>query len=279
MPQQWREPLSRAVDLWLPCRFNAEVFGKALEREAFTLPHALAPSALDAQHAPLPDAIAPSDFVFYSIFEWQDRKNPGGLMHAFLRAFPQEDDAVLVLKTNPGAAVEAKAVLQRIRALMPVRGRIVLYCEAWSEAQIGALHARGDCYLSLHKGEGWGYPLFEAAARGKPVVATNYAGPRDYLDPERHWLVRSRSAPVRQHYRFYRSSMRWAEPDLGHAAEGLRWIYENRDAARAGASQAAQRLVADYSIGRVGELAKARLLHLLENRRAVPPAIFRAMHR
>ncbi len=39
MPQQWRNPLMHAVDVWLPCDFNVEVFGRGLGRPAFRLPH------------------------------------------------------------------------------------------------------------------------------------------------------------------------------------------------------------------------------------------------
>lgn len=269
MPQQWRDPLANALDLWLPCRFNVDVFGRGLGRRAFTLPHALPAAPPNGAPSCAPDlaAVAADDFVFYSIFEWQDRKNPGGTIEAFLRAFTEPTAAVAVLKTNPGAALEATAALQRVRAATGSRGRVVLCCEAWTEAQVDALHARGDCYVSLHKGEGWGYPLFEAAARGKLVVATNYSGPCDYLDAKRHWLVKYSSAPVRQHYQFYNPTMKWAEPNVIHAAEGLRWIYQNRVTARAAALQAAQRLTAEFSAERIGALAKARLLRLLDLRR------------
>ena len=267
VPQEWHAPLARTLDLWLPCRFNVEVFNRGLARRAFTLPHAIAPGPRDDTRAPLPAAaaryIAAGDFVFYSIFAWQDRKNPAGMMEAFLRAFPEDTAAVLVLKTNPGPLQDGNAMLARMRAASGARGRVVLCCEPWSDDEINALHARGDCYVSLHKGEGWGYPLFEAAARGKPVVATGFSGPRDYLDPKHHWLVRGGFATVRQHYEFYNPAMKWAEPDIGHAAQGLRWIYDNRDAARAGAAEAAQRITAEFSIERIGALAKARLLRLL----------------
>jgi ADP-heptose:LPS heptosyltransferase len=276
MPQQWRGPLSRAIDVWLPCQFNVEVFSRELGRPVFRLPHAVPPLPSDGACAPAsasdPQFAAAGDFVFYSIFEWQDRKTPGGMMEAFLRAFPEATDAILVLKTNPGAAEEAKATLQRIRAATRAHGRIILCCEAWSEARVRALHQRGDCYVSLHKGEGWGYPLFEAAARGKPVVATDHSGPRDYLDRKHHWLVQNAPRPVRQRYQFYQPYMTWAEPDIGHAAQGLRWIYENRDSARAGAAEAARRITADFSIASIGALAKTQLLHLLEHRRATTAA-------
>ena len=98
------------------------------------------------------------------------------------------------------------------------------------------------------------------------MVATNYSGPRDYLDPRRHWLVRGVPARVRQDYHLYKPSMKWAEPDIGHAAEGLRWIHDNRDTARAGASEAARRIAAEFSIERIGALARARLLRLLARR-------------
>jgi ADP-heptose:LPS heptosyltransferase/2-polyprenyl-3-methyl-5-hydroxy-6-metoxy-1,4-benzoquinol methylase len=265
MPSAWRNPLTHAADVWLPSRFNVEAFAHGLGRQPFCLPHPLPARSPDPRSTldPARLGIRPDDFVFYACFEWQDRKNPHGLIEAFLRAFPEEGDAVLLLKSSPGAAGSAQRALQDQRGRLGARGRIVLCCESWSNAEIEALHARGDCYVSLHKGEGWAYPLFEAAARGKPVVATAYSGPLDYLQPEHNWLVRANPAPVRQPYFYYSPSMKWAEPDLSHAAEGLRWINANRDAARAAAALTAKRLLTDYAPNRIGEAAKARLMELL----------------
>lgn len=273
MPQRWRNPLSHAIDVWVPCTFNVEVFSRDLGRPAFCLPHALAPTSLNGiEYPPLELerlGIAPRDFVFYSIFEWQDRKNPMGTLRAFLRAFPEESDAVLLLKTNPGAVTAATRALEEVRVATGSRGRIRLCCEAWSDGQLQALHNRGDCYVSLHKGEGWGYPLFEAASRGKPVVATAYSGPLDYLDPACHCLVPHRLSQVQQAYAYYHPSMHWAEPDLAQASEGMRRIYAGRAEARAQALQAAERLRTRYAPEAVGAVAKARLMSLL--RRTNPP--------
>src|SRR4029450_5686535 len=125
---------------------------------------------------------------FYSLFEWQDRKSPVALLTAYLQAFPTAPDTVLIIKTNPGASNVAHQALAAVRQLVPSEARVVMRCAAWSEAEIAALHASGDCYVSLHRGEGWGYPLFEAAGRGTPVIATSYAGPLDYLTPQEHHL-------------------------------------------------------------------------------------------
>lgn len=269
MPQRWRNPLKHAIDIWLPCTFNVDVFGRDLGKQPFRLPHTIPATGLNGVPS-FPHELAnlgtrDDDFVFYSIFEWQDRKNPRGTIEAFLRAFPEEGPPVLVLKTNPGALAVAEHTLDAVRTTIRSRGRVLLACEAWTDAQLDALHHRGDCYVSLHKGEGWGYPLFEAACRGNPIVATGFSGPVDYLDPERHWLVRHSRASVQQNYIYYHPSMHWVEPDLAHAAEGMRWTYEQRDQVRARAQEATIALKSTFSTETVGAAAKSRLLNLLRH--------------
>ncbi|HUB14151.1 MAG TPA: glycosyltransferase [Acetobacteraceae bacterium] len=257
MPQHWRGVLTHAMDVWLPCRFNVEVFARGLGRTPFLLPHAITEQSPNERLEV--EGVGDGDFVFYSVFEWQDRKNPDGTLEAFLRAFPMPNDAVLVLKCGADAVHWAPAALASARQRTGGQGRVVLATAAWDAAGVRALHARGDCYVSLHKGEGWGYPLFEAAARGTPVIATGFSGPLDYLDPAAHWLVRHQLAPVRQRYMYYHPGMRWAEPDLGHAAEGMRWVYAHRAAARERAAAAAAQLREAHALERIGAAAKARL--------------------
>lgn len=267
IPQAWHQVLSRIVDLWVPCEFNVRAFGKALGRTPFRLPYAL-PNR-DVRSSGPDEArlgVGPTNFVFYSIFDWQHRKNPEGMMEAFLTAFSDECDAVLVLKTTARASVEAHQMLDEVRSRTRSRGHVILRCECFDDAQIGTLHNRGDCYVSLHRGEGWGYPLFEAAAHGKPTVASAQGGPLDFLDPARHRLVPCADQSVQQPYFLFDREMRWGEPDLGIAAQALRWVYEHPAEARANADATAPTLRTSYSVGRIGDAAKARLIELLAAR-------------
>jgi glycosyltransferase involved in cell wall biosynthesis/2-polyprenyl-3-methyl-5-hydroxy-6-metoxy-1,4-benzoquinol methylase len=270
MPTQWRNVLSHVMEVWLPCEFNVSTFSRELQSPVFKLPHAILPVDFNGS-VPAPNHFlntSESDFVFYSIFEWQDRKSPHGLIEAFLRAFPNHPDAVLILKANPQAAQVAERALREARQKTNSQSRVELRCEAWVDGQIEALHRRGNCYVSLHRGEGWGYPLFEAARRGTPVIATNYSGPLDYLSHENHYLVRCGVSPVRQPYVYYHPRMNWAEPDFAHATELMRGVFENRDAANNLAQTAAEKIRRDYSLEAVGGLARERLFELL--RRAQP---------
>jgi ADP-heptose:LPS heptosyltransferase/predicted TPR repeat methyltransferase len=265
MPSQWRNALNHVLEVWLPCEFNVSVFRQSLERPVFKLPHPLLPPHANGDHVDAREflRVAEDDFVFYSLFEWQDRKSPLGTIETFLREFRDADDAVLVVKTNPGAAGVAERALTQAREATHSRARVEVRAEAWSDAQVGALHERGDCYLSLHRGEGWCYPLFEAAARSTPVVATNFSGPLEYLSAEDHALVRYRLEQVRQPYVYYHPRMRWAEPDLAHAAELMRAVYERREEWRARAARGAVRLREEFSLEAVGRAARAKLCELL----------------
>ncbi|HYE15134.1 MAG TPA: glycosyltransferase, partial [Pyrinomonadaceae bacterium] len=266
MPAQWRPALERCISVWLPCQYNVTVFGEALGSPVFKLPHALMPPAgpdCAARGAEALQGISPGDFVFYSIFEWQERKSPQAMLEAYMRAFADEQDVVLFIKAGPGAARAAAHDLEQARRATGSRARVELRCEAWPDESIESLHARGDCYVSLHRGEGWCYPLFEAAARGTPVVATNYSGPLEYLRPGENLLVRCEPSPVRQQYLYYHSGMRWAEPDISHAAELMRRAYTDRQSVRERAAAAAERIRNDYSQEAVGRLARGQLLSLL----------------
>jgi 2-polyprenyl-3-methyl-5-hydroxy-6-metoxy-1,4-benzoquinol methylase len=266
MPVQWRNALSHVLEVWLPCDFNLAAFRRDLRTPLFKLPHAIIPRN-GTGPIPAPDTFlgtGASDFVFYSVFEWQERKSPSEMLHAYLRAFPARQDTVLVLKTSPHAAAAAQQALEAARRRTPSSARVSIRAESWSESQMEALYARGDCYLSLHRGEGWGYPLFDAAVRGKPVVATGYAGPLEYLSAEFAQLVPYQMAPVRQRYQYYHPTMRWADPDVAGAIDRLRWVDEHREIARTRAGAAAERLREMYSSEHVGGLARDELMRILK---------------
>lgn len=268
VPSQWQNPLNHTLDVWVPSNFNVDTFSNSLESTVFRLPHPMDTSFLNGAPKNGIDINArlgfgKDDFVFYSIFEWQDRKNPNGLLEAYFEAFPTDEGQVLVIKANPGAAPTAKRVLDEYRRRYGSDARVVIRCEALSDEEIQMLHRRGDCYVSLHYGEGWAYPLFDAASLGTPVIATRYSGPLDYLDTDYPGLVDCDPARVVQPYVYYNRLMRWATPRLDAAADRMRWVFENYDEARSHAKRHRRRIITEYSAERVGAAAKSRLLDLL----------------
>lgn len=128
----------------------------------------------------------PEDYPlrFYTTGAWNERKNPAGVLKAYLHAFTRADPVQLSMYC-PGADLnEIRSIIARAaipEADLP-RLRVEPTALAWTEEQIRAQHLQNDCYVSASRGEGWGFGMFEAAATGNEVIVPDYGGQLDYLD-------------------------------------------------------------------------------------------------
>jgi glycosyltransferase involved in cell wall biosynthesis len=279
LPARFVEALNHVLEVWVPSRYNAETFRTQLKTPVFQLPHAL--------HAPYPLHISreaintgldlkATDFVFVCVGTWQERKNLTGVIEAFLRAFPNQPNVLLVLKTAfsfAGKKVVNRQIYEALRRADPghaseVASRIRVCDKFWPEEWMAALMQRADCYVSLHHGEGWCYPLFDAACNGTPVIATAYSGPMDYLDPLYHHLVDYQLTPPNLEQEVdwipFTEEMLWASPDLAHAASLMRSVYERQQEAVEQARAGASALRSKYSFAAVGQIAQRRLMDVAQ---------------
>ncbi len=78
---------------------------------------------------------------------------------------------------QPRGSARSGQTVQEARRQTRTGARVAVHCEAWSDAELEALYRRADRDVSLYRGEGWCYPLFEAACRGTPVIATLIPAP------------------------------------------------------------------------------------------------------
>lgn len=172
-------------------------------------------------------------FVFYSVMTMQERKNPLGLLAAYCNEFSKDDNVVLVLKINgpnpTTALATAEQWLNRTMELMALENppRVLILSGQWNDQMLWALHYRGDCYISLARGEAYGLPLLDAAAIGNRVIATRYGGHVDFLPIESTTYIDYRMTPVLQRYSHFDCRQRWADPDILHAAFEMRNVYDD----------------------------------------------------
>jgi len=274
LPQPYVDALNRLGEVWVPSVFNEQTFRRQLSVPVFRLPHpahAVRTPSVDRAALDRALGVPPGSFVFLTVGTWQERKNLPAVIEAFVRAFPCEPRAHLAIKTAftfVGPAMAQEQIAAAIRRACPpdiaeVADRIHIYSKSWPTQCMEAFAARADCYVSLHHGEGWCYPLFDAACAGIPVVATEGSGPMDYLDARCHRLVRAELAPLGRHYagpRFsFNNEMLWHEPDVEHAATLMREVFEQRDEARRQALAGAALLRTRYASDVIGRSAAERL--------------------
>jgi glycosyltransferase involved in cell wall biosynthesis len=89
-----------------------------------------------------------------------------------------------------------------------------------------------DCYVSLHRSEGFGLTLAEAMALGKPVIATAHSANTDFMNVGNSLLVRYQLVRLERDLPPYPRGSVWADPDVEHAAELMRTVYQDPDRAR-----------------------------------------------
>jgi hypothetical protein len=61
------------------------------------------------------------------------------------------------------------------------------------------------------------------------VITTAYSANMDFTTPANSFLVKYKLIEIDRDYGPYRKGWVWADPDLDHAAELMRYAYENRD--------------------------------------------------
>src|SRR5204863_1519248 len=96
--------------------------------------------------------------------------------------------------------------------------------------QAGLLLAT-DCFVSLHRSEGFGLGPAHCMALGKPVIATAWSGNLTFMSEENSWLVPFTMTTVGPDALPYPAGAPWADPDLDAATAAMRQVVEDPEEA------------------------------------------------
>ena len=214
-PARWLKDAALVDEVWAPSRYTAQALAGAAA-PLRVVPH---PLFLEDYAKVLP-APRRTPFQGVSIFDFNSslaRKNPQGAIAAWTRAFGDDPDCELTLKTQNGRLFPE--ALARLREAAPANVRIV--DEVWPYADVQSLIAGADVLVSLHRAEGFGLTPAEAMALGTPVLASAWSGVLDFMDADCALMVPCAQTPVADPQGIYRGRQAWAEPDIAAAAAAL----------------------------------------------------------
>lgn len=261
LPPRWTRSFDGLDEVWVGSRFVADVLAPVAPVPVVRVPLPVAqPRAATADRQALG---LPEGFLFGFVFDpvsGFERKNPLGLIDAFARAFPRHGDEHLVIKTLEGSREpEAHATLAEAASTHP---RVHLVDRNLPAEEKNALIAALDCYVSLHRSEGFGLTLAEAMLLGVPVVATDYGGSREFVTAFNAWPVDWRAEAIGPGNDPYPPDGTWAAPDIDHAASVLRAVRSAPEEARRRAARAREDITRDYAPQVAGKAMVARLTRL-----------------
>ena len=267
IPKCHRLALELLDEIWVSSEYNREIYAGVTDKPVINVGMAV---EILPDVAPMPrDLIGLENgpFVFLTTFDsfsFIERKNPLGVIQAFRRAFPLGTEPVrLVIKTQNRHRVGDPyqlRVWKRIDALTGADPRIVVMNKTLAYRDLLALKRSCDCYVSLHRSEGWGFGMIEAMQLAMPVIATGYSGNMDFCTPETAYLVDYTLTSVRpDEYIFCERDSYWAEPNLDVAAKTMRHMVANPAEAKAKGAAAAAAIGRDFSLEAIGRRYAARL--------------------
>ncbi len=260
-PTRYAVAFEHVDEIWANSSFSAQAISRLATSVgvvdkpilAFPLPIAVPQpaSGFDRSAFGIPDGYT---FLFcFDLLSVAERKNPLGLIEAFSRAFAPGEGPTLVIKFVNGD--ERVSHAEQLRFAAAERPDVVLVEQYLDKAENAALMASCDCYVSLHRAEGFGLTLAEAMALGKPVIATGYSGNLDFMTPETSYLVPWVPGQVPIGAEPYPRGARWGEPDLEEAARLMRHVYTHREEAAEVGKRAR-----DHVLGEHGLEARARFI-------------------
>ncbi|MEG3766282.1 glycosyltransferase [Alteromonas sp. 14N.309.X.WAT.G.H12] len=224
-PAQWQSTFAHFHEVWCMSRFVLEAYQSLHPKLVAFSP--VIPAPADAT-----DKVPRQEraFTYLYIFDagsYLTRKNPEAVVLSFLQAFGQTKEPVrLILKVSNWMVSDATNYLAE---LVKKDSRITLVTTNYSQQQMERLWQTCSCYVSLHRSEGFGRTMAEAAARNIPVVCTGWSGNVDITGMDYPLLVDYELIAVKDNEYPFANEQQWAGVDIDDAAKKLFWVYKNAE--------------------------------------------------
>jgi glycosyltransferase involved in cell wall biosynthesis len=265
-PDAWLPAFSLVDEVWTASRFVQDSLSMKSPVPVWRVPMAVRLGPAD-KFSRASFSLPQRQFLFLSMSDTHstlERKNPLGVVHAFKKAFSGNNRRVgLVLKINNADSVHVNSeAMTQIREEIKDYRNIYLLDRQMTRAEIDSLLAVCDCFVSLHRSEGFGLGPAEAMSLGKPVILTNWSGNTDYMTLDNSIGIDYQLIPVGKVYGHYQPDQIWADPDLEQAAYWMKHIaHDDQLAQRIGLL--GQETIRDkFSPEAAGKLIERRLHYL-----------------
>jgi glycosyltransferase involved in cell wall biosynthesis len=180
------------------------------------------------------------DFAYLFVGHWlkgslgQDRKDVGMMIKCFMESFKDvEDKPALILKTSSAtfSIKERENVRRKIEELTKGYDNppsVYLLFGELTNQEMNELynHPKIKSMVSITKGEGFGRPLLEFSMTGKPIVASNWSGHKDFLPMDKAIMIGGSLTDVHESAAdsFILKGSKWFTANYNEFAEVLRLV-------------------------------------------------------
>jgi len=156
-----------------------------------------------------------SDTFVFGTANNDPRKRLYETIKCFLKAFPNEKDVILKIKSNEKLPFKF------------LDNRIKITTENYNNIQLKNWYTSLDVFVSGVSAEGWGLHQHESMACGRPVIAANYAGLNEFMTEQNGFCLNYKEVESEGNWKV--PGGKWSKYDEDHMIETMRYCYNNRD--------------------------------------------------
>lgn len=270
LPDPWIQYLTRCDYVWTASQWGRDVFianGFAPE-QVQAVPEGVNTNIFCPQRHQNEELLKISGFKFFTVGKCETRKSTEELIMAFDLEFHNDPNVLLVLACdNPFIS---KFSMEGFINNLWLRNynKFIYINRGGSHGELASIMAACDCGVFPTKAEGWGLPIIEAMALGKPTIVTNYSAVTEYVTENNAILVDYHTIPIQitdlPFTRADRDYGTWALPNTSTLMQKMRDVYQNYSHYQQKFLQSSIQLRKDWS-WEAGAIKALNLIHKLVN--------------
>ncbi len=264
------DKLTKAINLfnevWTPSGYCKFIFSKVYEGPIIVVPHPVGVELKPLKNDKLPIRFSKDKFSFLFIFNYHssvERKNPFHLIEAFKKAFYDNENVELIIKTS--SSKDYKKLEKKIHSFVKGSENIKIIDVDLDRNSVDHLINNCDCYLSLHHSEGFGLTLAEAMYFGKPTLASNYSGNKEYMNKNNSYLVDCEVGLIENPDTIFSDKTIWGYPILEDTINKMKLVHENDQLRNEKSRLAKEDIKNKLSYTAVGSIMSNRLKQIRTN--------------
>lgn len=258
-PPSWFSAFDLFDEIWAYSNHSASAIAHASPIPVFKMPLTidLPEPTVGRKALGLPE----DKFIFMFVFDFHStfaRKNPLATIEAFKKAFGKDqEDVMFLLKFSNADKFPKKR--EQLLAKIADRPSIRIINKHLIKEELHGLINSCDCYISLHRAEGFGLTMAEAMYYGKPVISTGYSSNTEFMNIGNSFLVKYQLVKNPQNEGPYPKGCVWAEPDVDHAASLMQYVFDNYEESKKVGLRAAREIRSLLGPETIGDRIKNRI--------------------
>lgn len=230
LPEQWKASMNQYEHVFVPSRWNENVFQRAGCKNISMVPFGVCP---DIYHPFGPALAFEEEKAFLVVCQYQYRKALDVTINAWLEMKNRLPRACLYLFKHGLSdqsllgLPEPPYVRGKLRYHRYLEHQIVCLepLEKLSSLELAELYRGAHVLINNSRSEGFGFPIIEAMACGTLTIVPNYSATEEFIDGMNCLSLEGYEQPADYSDMGFQNVGNWWEPSIGHLKELLLMAY------------------------------------------------------